>query len=92
MQATEILSSEHRVIERVIAALDAAADRLEAGEAVRPYVARGLAAGASMIVTVPMAGYVSADKAPNGDHVDVMAGAGVTSPELPPFFVVDRTR
>ncbi len=36
MQATEILSSEHRVIERVIAALDAAADRLEAGEGVRP--------------------------------------------------------
>jgi hemerythrin-like domain-containing protein len=36
MQATEILSSEHRVIERVIAALDAAAHRLEAGEAVRP--------------------------------------------------------
>ena len=36
MQATEILSSEHRVIERVIAALDAAADRLEAGDAVRP--------------------------------------------------------
>lgn len=36
MQATEILSSEHRVIERVIAALDAAADRLESGAAVRP--------------------------------------------------------
>jgi len=36
MQATEILSSEHRVIERVIAALDAAAARVEAGEAVRP--------------------------------------------------------
>jgi hemerythrin-like domain-containing protein len=36
MKATEILSSEHRVIERVIAALDAAAGRLEAGEAVRP--------------------------------------------------------
>ncbi len=36
MQATEILSSEHRVIESVIAALDAAANRLEAGEAVRP--------------------------------------------------------
>jgi hemerythrin-like domain-containing protein len=36
MQATEILSSEHRVIERVVAALDAAADRLEAGEVVRP--------------------------------------------------------
>ncbi len=38
-----------------------------AGEAVRPHVARALAAGASMLVTVPMAGYVSADKAPNGD-------------------------
>ena len=37
------------------------------GEAVRPHVARAMAAGASMIVTVPMAGYVSADKAPNGD-------------------------
>ena len=36
MQATEILSSEHRVIESVIAALDAAAQRLDAGEAVRP--------------------------------------------------------
>ena len=36
MQATEILSSEHRVIERVIAALDTASDRLEAGDAVRP--------------------------------------------------------
>ncbi len=36
MQATEILSSEHRVIERVIAALDVAADRLETGAAVRP--------------------------------------------------------
>jgi len=36
MQATEILSSEHRVIESVIAALDVAADRLEAGEDVRP--------------------------------------------------------
>jgi hemerythrin-like domain-containing protein len=36
MQATDILSSEHRVIERGIAALDAAAARLEAGETVRP--------------------------------------------------------
>lgn len=36
MQATDILSSEHRVIERAIAALDAAADRLEAGKPVRP--------------------------------------------------------
>lgn len=38
-----------------------------AGEAVRPHVARAMAAGASMVVTVPMAGYVSADKAPAGD-------------------------
>jgi hypothetical protein len=38
-----------------------------AGEAVRPQVARALGAGASMLVTVPMAGYVSADKAPSGD-------------------------
>ena len=37
------------------------------GEAVRPYVAAAHAAGASMIVTVPIAGYVSADKAPGGD-------------------------
>ena len=36
MQATDILSAEHRVIERVIAALDAAADRLDAGTSVRP--------------------------------------------------------
>ncbi len=36
MKATEILSSEHRVIESVIAAMDVAANRLEAGEAVRP--------------------------------------------------------
>ena len=36
MEATEILSSEHRVIERVIAALDAAAGRLDAGEAMQP--------------------------------------------------------
>ena len=36
MEATNILSSEHRVIERVIAALQTAANRLEAGEAVRP--------------------------------------------------------
>lgn len=36
MEATEILSAEHRVIERVIAALTAAASRLEAGQAVRP--------------------------------------------------------
>jgi hypothetical protein len=37
------------------------------GEAVRPHVAAAHAAGASMIVTVPMAGYVSADKSPGGD-------------------------
>jgi hypothetical protein len=37
------------------------------GEAVRPQVARAMDAGASMIITVPMAGYVSADKAPPGD-------------------------
>jgi hypothetical protein len=38
-----------------------------AGEAVRPHVASAFAAGASMIVTVPIAGYVSADKAGGGD-------------------------
>jgi hypothetical protein len=37
------------------------------GEAVRPHVAEAFAAGASMLVTVPIAGYVSADKAPGGD-------------------------
>ncbi len=37
------------------------------GEAVRPRVAAAFAAGASMVVTVPMAGYVSADKSPGGD-------------------------
>jgi hypothetical protein len=37
------------------------------GEAVRPGVAAAHTAGASMIVTVPMAGYVSADKGPGGD-------------------------
>ncbi len=36
MQATDILSSEHRVIERVISAIEAGAERLEAGEPVRP--------------------------------------------------------
>lgn len=36
MQATDILSAEHRVIEQVIAALRVAADRLEAGAPVRP--------------------------------------------------------
>jgi hypothetical protein len=38
-----------------------------AGEAVRPQTAAAHAAGASMVVTVPMAGYVSADKSPGGD-------------------------
>jgi len=37
------------------------------GEAVRPQVANAFAAGASMVVTVPIAGYVAADKAPGGD-------------------------
>lgn len=37
------------------------------GEAVRPHVAAARAAGAAMIVTVPMAGYVSADKRGDGD-------------------------
>jgi hemerythrin-like domain-containing protein len=36
MQATDILMSEHRVIERVIASLETAAARLERGEDVRP--------------------------------------------------------
>ena len=36
MEATEILMSEHRVIERVIAALETECDRLERGENVRP--------------------------------------------------------
>lgn len=36
MKATEILMSEHRVIERVIASLEEAANRLSAGQAVRP--------------------------------------------------------
>ncbi len=36
MEATDILMSEHRVIERVLAALDTAASRVEAGEPVRP--------------------------------------------------------
>jgi hemerythrin-like domain-containing protein len=35
MEATDILSSEHRVIEQVIAALDVAADRIEARQPVR---------------------------------------------------------
>jgi len=36
MKATEILMSEHRVIERVIASLEEAASRVSAGQAVRP--------------------------------------------------------
>lgn len=36
MEATQILMSEHRVIERVIRALDTAAERLELGHPVRP--------------------------------------------------------
>ena len=36
MKLTEILSSEHRVIEQVIAALDAASHRIDAGTYVRP--------------------------------------------------------
>jgi hemerythrin-like domain-containing protein len=36
MKATDILMEEHRVIERVIAALEAGANRLEQGENVRP--------------------------------------------------------
>jgi hemerythrin-like domain-containing protein len=36
MKLTEILSSEHRVIEQVVAALEAAADRLDAGRPLRP--------------------------------------------------------
>ncbi len=36
MQATNILMSEHRVIERVIASLETASNRLEQGQAIRP--------------------------------------------------------
>ena len=36
MQATDILMSEHRVIERVIKAIETAASRVEAGQVVRP--------------------------------------------------------
>lgn len=36
MQPTEVLVEEHRVIERVLTALETAADRLAAGEAVPP--------------------------------------------------------
>ncbi|MCC6146735.1 MAG: hemerythrin domain-containing protein [Anaerolineaceae bacterium] len=35
MEATDILMSEHRVIERILAVLNKAADRLERGESVR---------------------------------------------------------
>lgn len=35
MRATEILSSEHRVVERIVGVLNTAADRLEKGEDVR---------------------------------------------------------
>jgi hypothetical protein len=37
------------------------------GEAARPYIAAAHAAGASVVVTIPMVGYVSADKGPSGD-------------------------
>lgn len=36
MEATEVLMEEHRVIERLLASLDLAVRRLEAGEPVRP--------------------------------------------------------
>ena len=36
MKATDVLMDEHRVIERVITALEAGSDRLEKGEAMRP--------------------------------------------------------
>lgn len=36
MKATDILIEEHRVIERVLDSLEAAADRLESGQPVRP--------------------------------------------------------
>jgi hemerythrin-like domain-containing protein len=36
MEATQVLMDEHRLIERVITALEAGADRLEEGEQVRP--------------------------------------------------------
>jgi hemerythrin-like domain-containing protein len=43
MEATDVLMSEHRVIERVIAALETAAFRLESGEAVSPEFFTGAA-------------------------------------------------
>ena len=36
MQATDVLSSEHRVIERVLVSLEQAAQAVEAGASVRP--------------------------------------------------------
>ena len=36
MRETEILMEEHRVIEKVIAALERAADRLESGDDIPP--------------------------------------------------------
>lgn len=36
MKATQVLSEEHRVIERVLDSLDRAADQLESGQKVRP--------------------------------------------------------
>ena len=38
MEATEILRNEHRIIERVVASLERAAGRLDAGESVSPQV------------------------------------------------------
>jgi len=40
MKATEVLSTEHRAIERMLAVLEAAAGRLESGERVRPGLLR----------------------------------------------------
>jgi hemerythrin-like domain-containing protein len=45
MKATEILMDEHRVIERVLDALEVAADRLERGEAIDPAFFLGFADG-----------------------------------------------
>ncbi len=36
MEATEILMAEHRVIERMIASLEAGAARIDAGQSMRP--------------------------------------------------------
>ncbi len=38
-----------------------------AGEAIRPFVAGAHAAGAAALVTIPICGYVAADKGPGGD-------------------------